>query len=256
MELSMTWEEYMALDYQKLKVWAAEYQVRLWSCHLPFFPFADIELSDEAVAMQTIRCFTELIKKGTDIGIKNYVVHPSGEPIEEVTRAERMTCAKESLAKLAEIAEKYHATIAVENLPRTCLGRNSDEILELLSAHPGLRVCFDTNHLLEEESVSFLRKVGNKILTLHVSDYDFLNERHWMPGEGEIDWQKVLAGLKEIQYQGSWMYEVAYHPTVTIERRVLGARDFTKNAQDIFLGRKPEKIGERKKNLRSWKDVK
>jgi sugar phosphate isomerase/epimerase len=44
-------------------------------------------------------------------------------------------------------------------------------------------VCFDTNHLLKESSEDFARAVGPHIVTLHVSDYDGKDERHWMAGE-------------------------------------------------------------------------
>ncbi|MBQ8812910.1 MAG: sugar phosphate isomerase/epimerase [Lachnospiraceae bacterium] len=205
------------------------------------------------IPIWTISYFSELIKKGVDIGIDNFVIHPSGEPIEETESAERMECAKESLAELAEIAARSGATIAVEDLPRTCLGRNSAEILELISVHPALRVCFDTNHLLSEDIPIFIRNVGSKIITLHVSDYDFLNERHWLPGEGDINWSDVLAALQEVGYAGPWLYEVGYSSPATIERRILSAQDFVDNAQMIFAGEKPEAIGLRKPDLKFWK---
>ena len=103
-----------------------------------------------------------------------------------------MECAKRTLAALADFAAQFNAVIAVENLPRTCLGRDSKDILELLSAHDALRVCYDTNHLLGEDAVRFIEAVGDKIITTHVSDYDFLNERHWLPGEGKVNWQEIL----------------------------------------------------------------
>ena len=253
MEISVAYDKYADLDYKRMQAWARAYNVNLWSYHLPFCPFEDIEISKRNVARRTISYFSELIKKGVDIGIDNFVIHPSGEPIEETERAERMECAKESLAELAEIAAKSGAVIAVEDLPRTCLGRNSAEILELISVHPALRVCFDTNHLLNEDIPTFIRNVGSKIFTLHVSDYDFLNERHWLPGEGDINWSDVLAALKEVGYVGPWLYEVGYSPTSTIERRTLCAADFVRNAQTIFNGGRPEAIGRRKPDLKSWK---
>ena len=253
MEISVAYDKYADLDYKRMQAWASAYDIKLWSYHLPFCPFEDIEISKRNVAKSTISYFSELIKKGVDIGIDNFVIHPSGEPIEETERAERMKCAKESLAELAEIAARSGATIAVENLPRTCLGRNSAEILELISVHPDLRVCFDTNHLLHEDIPTFIRKVGSKVITLHVSDYDFLNERHWLPGEGDVNWPEVLSALREIGYAGPWLYEVGYAPTKIIQRRKLSARDFVDNAQMIFAGERPEAIGRRTPDLKQWK---
>ena len=100
------------------------------------------------------------------------------------------------------------AVIAVEDLPRTCLGNTSDDIRKLISVNDKLRVCFDTNHLLEEDNIEFMKKLADKIITLHISDYDFLNERHWLPGEGKLDWAAMFSTLKEIGYNGVWMYEI------------------------------------------------
>lgn len=246
MEISTAHDKYARLDYQKLLEWSKQYEVNLWSYHLPFIPFEEIDISRKSLQRQSLEYLSELIKKATDIGIDKFVIHPSGEPIEECGRGERIACAKDSLAELADIADKYQAVVAVENLPRTCLGRNSSEILELISSHPKLRVCFDTNHLLREEIPLFVQNVGEKIVTLHVSDYDFVDERHWLPGEGDINWTEVLTALQEVGYTGSWLYEVGYSPTVTISRRKLCAKDFVDNAKAIFDGEKPKVIGVRR----------
>ena len=151
-----------------------------------------------------------------------------------------MECAKKSLARLAEIAAECGAIIAVENLPRTCLGRDSAEILELISAHPLLRVCYDTNHLLSESYKDFTKAVGSKIVALHISDYDFVNERHLLPGEGKIDWNDLLDTLMtNFVYPGTvWLYEVSPKNTNNIERvRELTPLDYEKNAFEIFQGK-------------------
>ena len=51
-------------------------------------------------------------------------------------------------------AQQLGQVIAVEDLPRTCLGRESSEMLELISVNDKLRVCFDTNHLLQKDEIS------------------------------------------------------------------------------------------------------
>ena len=82
------------------------------------------------------------------IGIDKFIVHPSAEPIEKDLRSENFKYSMESLDRLAEIAYAEGAVIAVEDLPRTCLGNSADEIGKLISVNDKLRVCFDTNHLL------------------------------------------------------------------------------------------------------------
>ncbi len=241
------------LDYDKTKKLAEENGIILWSFHLPFLPFDKIDISNPKLCDYTVEYFKELIKKATDMGPKVMVIHPSGEPIEEEDRKARMECAKESLRKLQDFANTLGATIAVEDLPRTCLGRNSSDILDLISAHPDLRVCFDTNHLLAEPISDFIKAVGDKIITTHVSDYDFINERHWIPGEGKIDWQELIGALKEVGYKGPWLYEMGFKCPNTIYRdRDITCEDFSRNAKELFAGEKPTIFSTPKPNLGMW----
>ena len=239
------------IDFNAIRSLANEYGITLWSFHLPFAPFEEIDISMPSLADHTVEYFCSLIDKASDIGIKTFIVHPSGEPIEECDRPMRLECAKKSLFKLAEYAKSKGGVIAVEDLPRTCLGRDSSDILELISAHPDLRVCFDTNHLLSEDLGDFIKKVGSKIVTTHVSDYDFINERHWLCGEGKIDWLSLKNSLCDVGYDGYWLYEVGLTGSSwTIDReRPLTHEDLSRNFNEIMAGIPPTPVGKAKENL-------
>lgn len=254
-EVSMAYDKYADIDYKNIKELAEKYNVGLWSYHLPFLPFSEVNIAslESFVRENTIKYFTELILKASNIGIDKFVIHPSGEPIPNSERQEHIKFAKQSLNELSEIAAKCGAVIAVEDLPRTCLGKNSDEILDLISANNKLRVCFDTNHLLGEDNINFMKKVAEKIVTVHISDYDFLNERHWLPGEGKLNWNEMYNTFKEIGYNGAWMYEVRLEsPKSIIRDRNLEFADFYNNANEIFLNKTPTAVGTPKPNLGKW----
>lgn len=239
-EISMRLEEHKLLNCREVASLAKRYGIRLWSYHLPFLPFREIDPSstDADVRRGTLALFGELIKNAADVGIEKFVIHPSGEPIAPENREERFLYAMQTLDLLAELAHREGAVIAVEDLPRTCLGNCSDEILRLLSANDKLRVCFDTNHLLNEKNEDFVKKIGKKIITLHVSDYDFVDEKHWLPGEGLVDWQKLLSLLQQTDYRGVWMYELGRKSPKTLTRcRDLTFEDYVRNAKEIFLGK-------------------
>ena len=253
MEISPRTEEYAGLDYGEIRALADKYGITLGSFHLPFMPFDALDISAPALAEATVRYLTELMDRASAIGIRTFVIHPSGEPIEECDRPARMACAKESLFRLAEEASKRGAVLAVENLPRTCLGRSAEDMEALIAAHPALRVCFDTNHLLGGDPVDLIRRLGERIVTLHVSDYDFVNERHWLPGEGKVDWQAVLAALREVGYQGPWLYEVPFAcPNTILRDRPLTCLDVAENAAALFAGKEPPCLSRPKPNLGFW----
>ena len=255
MEVSVSKEQSEALNYENLLAWSKKYGVELYSFHLPFMPFNDIDISRADIAQSSVEYLKGYIDNGTKIGIDKYIIHPSGEPIAEEDRGARMARAKESLSILADYAKERGARIFVENLPRTCLGRDSKDMLELLSANENLVACFDTNHLLGEDPVEFIKAVGDKIQTLHVSDYDFKNERHWLPGEGMVNWQSILSALKEIGYNNVWLYEISLGAPPTIVRpRDLTYGDFYKNAMELFENKPLTVFSTPVLNLKKWNE--
>ena len=236
-EISRRPGQYDCIDYEELSRLSKAYNIMLWSYHLPFTPRdeSDVSSVDATVRERTMKYLGELIKKATDIGVEKFVIHPTSTEHDEA-RDERIKYAMESLGRLAELADTCGAIICVEDLPRTCIGNTSDEILKLISANDKLRVCLDTNHLMQETPMDFIKKVGNKIKTLHVSDYDFVNECHWIPGEGKINWHELYQALQGVGYDGVWMYEVGRQHLRDVIGRDLELPDFYKNANEIFNG--------------------
>ena len=240
MEVSLSENECDTFDYKKASELSQKYGVELWSYHLPFSPFRIIDISsaDAEVRKYTLDTLTGLIQKAADAGLDKFVIHASGEPIEDTKREERIKYSMESLDHLAELAAREGAVIAVEDLPRTCLGNTAEDILRLVSANDKLRVCLDTNHLLKEDNVRFVEAVGERIITLHVSDYDFIDEKHWLPGEGLNDWNAIYAALQRVNYKGVWMYELGRKAPASMPRsRDLTFEDFVRNAREIFAGK-------------------
>ena len=237
-EISMADKNYPLIDWRKVVRTAEETDLLLWSFHLPFSPFYihNIASTDAFVRKTTVDYLKVLMDRAAGYaGIRTLVVHASGEPIAPETRAARMEYAKEGLAQLCEAAASYGAVLAVEDLPRTCLGKNAEEIQELLHADERLRVCFDTNHLLGgRKPQDFIRALGDKIVTVHFSDYDGVDERHWMPGEGIIDWNAVMDALDDIGYRGPVLYELGYSAPATITRpRDFTPEDFVRNHEEL-----------------------
>ena len=244
-EISLSYEDLKTFDYKEALRLSKLYGIELWSFHLPFLPFAEIDISStkEEIRKLSVDLCKGYIEKATEIGIDKFVIHPSAEPIMPEERPARLEASKNSLNELADFAAEKGAVIAVEDLPRTCLGNCAEEMLEILETNDKLRVCFDTNHLLKDTNGNFLKKVGDKIVTLHISDYDFVDEKHWLPGEGKVDWNEILEGLKNVGYKGVWMYEVGLGIPRTLTRsRNLEFDDFVRNAKEIFEGKEITRI--------------
>lgn len=229
------------LDFKKVRELGDRYGVELWSCHLPFRNggYMVHKTPEERKATQDFQKM--LIHRGAEVGIDKFVIHP-GFPVKEWAREESKKYAMEALDELAEFAWERGARLAVENMILVCLGNSCDELLEIISVNDKLRICFDVNHLLLDDHMSFMERVKDKLITVHISDYDFIQERHWFPGEGKIDWPAVSAKFDEIGYQGAWMYELSPGTINDMRTRPLEVRDFYNNAMEIFAGKNPTRI--------------
>ena len=232
MEVSPCQESFGTLNFKQILTFAQTYGVTLWSFHLPFAPFEtnDISSCDKNIQKNSVNLQSELIRRAADIGIGRVIIHPSGEPIRLSERSERLKRSKESLFILEELADSCGGTLCIEDLPRTCLGHSIEEMAYLGSAHEKIRICLDTNHLLTDRNVDFIHAFGDKIITLHVSDYDFTDERHWLPYEGKTDWIELIGALEQADYNGPLLYEVSLAtPPSIIREHSLTRRDFFEN---------------------------
>ena len=120
---------------------------------------------------------------------------------------------------MREIADATSAYICLEILPRTCLLNTAKEMIEVIEDVniDNVRVCVDVNHFLQEKSEDGLLALGKYVKTLHISDHDYINERHWLPGEGKIDWMKLIGVLEQIGYQGVFNYEAGKYTPVEMK---------------------------------------
>ena len=234
--------EPLKLNFKKVREYADRYGINLWSCHLPFRGEADTVQETAEQRQHMLELQKTLISRATDIGVDKFVIHPSCVIKPTIDREEAKKHAMEVLDDLAEFAYARGARIAVENMVVSCLGNTCQELLEMVGINEKLRICFDVNHLLLDDHMSFAERVKDKLITVHITDYDFVQERHWFPGEGKIDWPKVYGKLCEIGYEGAWIYELSPGVKNDMRSRELTVRDFYNNAMEIFEGKQPGRI--------------
>ena len=166
---------------------ADEAGLKVWSCHLPFSRKLDISVLNDSARMANLEFLTEMIAICGEVGPEKLVLHPSSEPIADGEREQRIRNSIASIGILRREAARIGAQLCIEDLPRTCLGRNSAELLRIIAPYPEVKICFDT---------------------VHVSDYDMVDERHWLPGKGRIDWPALYGALMKAGYKGVFMYEL------------------------------------------------
>ncbi|MCL2159244.1 MAG: sugar phosphate isomerase/epimerase [Oscillospiraceae bacterium] len=198
------------------------------SCHLPFGNLHDISTLDEPSCLVAMEYMKRLLDWSASKNINIAVIHASFEPIKDDERPLRLAKAAKSIKELGEYAKERNIALAVENLPRTCLGNCASDMLALCKNGESASMCFDVNHLLIESHRDFYGKVAPYVITTHISDYDKLDEKHWFLGEGAIDWAELAGLFEKYDYAGRYIFELnetsspnlnrAFSPLELVER--------------------------------------
>ena len=175
--------------------------------HIPFGTRWDPCTLDEVERIKTVEKFRAIIARTAPVKPFGYIVHGSFEPNTDEEREAKIAQLKKSMREMADATEAY---LCVEVLPRTCLLNTAKEarrIIEEINID-NVRICVDVNHFLQEKSEDGVLLLGDLIKTTHISDHDYSNERHWMPGMGKINWNALLGAFEKIGYKGAFNYEL------------------------------------------------
>jgi sugar phosphate isomerase/epimerase len=186
--------------------------LELWSVHAPFGKDLDLSSLDDEVQQATLQAIKEAFWFAAELGCELVVVHPSAEPIPPEERPARLARSRDGLAELAGATSASGPRMAIEPLPRSCLGNSLAEMELLLEGLPEDRagICLDVNHAnVGQDLETFIARSSSRIWTLHISDNDGVDEKHWLPGEGVIDWRALLHALDRVGYDGPFLYEVS-----------------------------------------------
>ena len=178
--------------------------------HISFGEQWDVSVENDVDRESNFKRVAEIVKRTRDYKPFGYVFHASKGIITDEERQKRIINAEASILKLADLSE---SAFCVETLPRCALLNTSRESLDIIKYLHGkndkIMLCADVNHFLQEKSEDALAVLINYVATTHISDHDYTDERHWLPGNGKIDWMKLIQVLKNAGYGGVFNYELA-----------------------------------------------
>lgn len=221
----MFFYDYDGAIRKEFKNMLAETGKRVISFHIPFGGVEDLSSPDELTRVRAISRFRAHYPAIREFGCKYLVLHPSAEIRTNVKaeRDERINQLRKSLREIEDDMKEMGTQVALEFLPRLCIGNtlaDMDQILE--GMNPDIfGVCFDVNHIMNQYPMipEMTRKLGKRLFTTHISDYNGIDECHWLPGNGVIDWKGFIDALKDIDYRGPFNYEIRQQEGMP-ERRV------------------------------------
>ena len=96
----------------------------------------------------------------------------------------------ESFTLLARRAQEVGVKIAVENT-------RDKEIIDFVLTEidsPNLGLCYDSSHdfIMGQSEGELLKKWKKRLLCTHLSDNDRVEDKHWLPEDGEVAWGKIM----------------------------------------------------------------
>jgi len=198
---------------------------RAISYHIPFKHEDDLSNPVDAVRKRAMDRFMCLLDEAAMFKSELIVLHPSAEPVAPETRERRIELLREAMNAVEGELRSRGQRLALEFLPRGCMGNTLDDILRMLEGFSDtFGCCADVNHLMGqfEDIPAMVRTLGKQLITLHLSDYDGIDERHWVPqaGAGVINWPEFMKALREINYRGPFNLETKCEVELDIQTRI------------------------------------
>ncbi len=196
---------------------------RVFSYHIPFSHLDDISAPDELRRQRALSRFRALLQEAQSFQAEMLVVHPSTEPVDQSKREQHTTQLRKSMQELEGELCSAKMRLALEFLPRLCMGNTLADMDQFLAGMSDIfGVCQDVNHLMGQyqDIPSMARTLNEKLFALHISDYDGVDERHWLPGQGVIDWKAFVSALRDINYAGPFNYEIKINAEKDIPGRL------------------------------------
>ena len=188
-----------------------------YSFHAPFADHIDITALNSNQRDGAVREILQAAEAAAIMQVRYLVIHPGPEHTHNpqlacVERFQRMQNAADSLNKVAQRCQELGIGCVLENkLPHLLFGGTSD-ILWILGAMSAINIgtCLDTGHAhLSGDLYNVMHKLSGHLQMIHANDNNGTYDDHKPPGEGKIDWNKLLTELSQIEFHGGFILELS-----------------------------------------------
>ena len=196
-----------AEDAKRTKALLDKYALTCEQGHAPFeFSFGEEmnEFSENYLNM------VKTLEYASVIGCKTVVVHAVKVPMGEDFLSTNLAYYK----SLIPYAEKFGVKIAVENLLNSIFWypEKLNKFIEMLDS-PVFCACIDVGHseILGLPAEKFISGMNKRLIEcVHLHDTDRKIDRHWIPYQGEHNWNAILKALADYGFDGEMNLEVIH----------------------------------------------
>ena len=185
--------------------------------------------------------YKRAIECTAEAGGKICIIHPDNDKTAEENG--------EMYLELLPFAKEHNVRIATENMWNWDEEKNQASFAacatpESFNTHLDavndeyLTACLDIGHAemkgTNTSAVEMIRTLGNRLSALHIHDNDRWHDSHQIPFSMDIDFNEVVAALKEINYKGYFTLEAEpYLSAYTIENVLDGIKNLAESARKL-----------------------
>jgi len=186
-----------------------------YSFHAPFADHIDITSPDAGRRKSALHEILQAAEAAALLQVRYFVIHPGPEHTHRPPCAElfeRMQHAAATLSKVAQRCQELGIRCVLENkLPHLLFGTVSD-ILWIMGAMSTVNIgtCLDTGHaFLTGDLYRVMHKLSGHLEMVHASDNTGKSDEHRPPGDGSINWTRLLSELSLTGFHGGIILELA-----------------------------------------------
>lgn len=185
-----------------------------YSFHAPFNEAIDITSPYAAVRETSFHEVQQACTAAAELGARHVVLHPGPEAshVPGAERMERLDYGVATVDRVARHCQKLGLGLVLENMLPHLFTGPIRELLWILGslASTEVRVCLDTGHaFLSGDLDGAVHKLGGYLCMVHVNDNGGQRDDHLPPGQGKIDWRRLLQLLIRGHFEGMLMLELS-----------------------------------------------
>lgn len=195
-------------------------KVQPTTMHAPLTPTVNLAAVDELERRLSVYEVAAWLAPYANLGGDVVVIHPTGAAFNDeastaINVEAALDAARRSLDELYSIADRLGLRIACENLMERGTPRplcRVEQLRAFIDPYPAtVGICLDTGHAAVNglNPASEARAAGERLIATHLQDTDGLDDRHWAPGAGHINWDELVTTLRQIDYTGLWTFELS-----------------------------------------------
>jgi L-ribulose-5-phosphate 3-epimerase len=196
-------------DYRRLRDLSREIGVEYTSIAGGAPRSASMTAEDPAQRQQAVEGLAKTLEAAAALGV-DCVLTTGGRVTDDVAYDEAYDRMKESVRKLGPVADKHRVNLGIENVWNKLLLsplEMRDFVDAIGSDHVG--VFFDTgNVVLYGFPEQWIRILGRRVKKVHFKDFKRQGFQWTQLMEGDVNWPKVMAELRQIGYDDYVISEV------------------------------------------------